>query len=230
MSQQYPQEPGYGPPQQPGWGTPQQQPTQWGAPHQQQPGWGAPSPPPPKKNSTGKIVGIGCAGVVALFVIIGIFSAALGGGSDDSSSKGSTASSEATTEDSGTGDDKTAEAEQEEPTEEAPPESPVKVTAKKTAFTKSILADGSNYTSVLVTIANNGDEQVDVNPLYFTITDTDGTKHTAELAADENQIDTVDLAPGENVSGTITGKGKFTAKYVTYTDGLLGDSLRADVP
>lgn len=232
MSQQYPQEPGFGPPQQPGWGTPPQQPTQWGAPHQQpQPGWGAPPPPqPPKKSSTGKIVGIGCAGVFALFVIIGVIGAAVGGGSDDSS-KGSTVSADATTQDTGTGDDKAAEAEaeKEEPAEEAAPESPVRVTAKETVFTKSILADGSDYTSVLVTITNNGDEQVDVNPLYFTITDSKGTKHTAELAADENQIDTVDLAPGENVSGTITGKGKFTAKYVTYTDGLFGESVRADV-
>lgn len=218
MSQQYPQEPGHGQPQQPGWGAPHQQ---------QQPGWGAPPPPqPPKKTSTGKIIGLGCAGVVALLIIIGIFGAALGGGSDDSS-KGSTVSAEPTLTDDGAAAD--AEAEKEEHTEEPAPESPVKVTAKTTSFAKSILAEDSNYTSVLVTITNNSDESIDVNPLHFTITDTKGTKHTAELAADENQIDTVDLAPGENVSGTITGKGKFTAEYVTYTDGFLGDSLRADV-
>ncbi|WP_241563246.1 hypothetical protein [Streptomyces sp. E1N211] len=68
-----------------------------------------------------------------------------------------------------------------------------------------------------------------MNPLYFTITDTDGTKHTVELGVDEEQIDTVDLAPGENISGTVTGKGTFTPKYVTYTDGLLGDPVRVNV-
>jgi hypothetical protein len=78
-----------------------------------------------------------------------------------------------------------------------PAPAPVKVTAKKTGFSKSILAQDRNYTSVLVTVTNNSDDKVDVNPLYFT--------------------------------GTITGKGTFTPKYVTYTDGLLGDSLRADV-
>lgn len=216
MSQQYPQQPGWGQqpqqqPQQPGWGGPQQ------------PGWGAP-PPPPKKNSSGKNIGIGCAGVFALLVVIGIVGAALGGGTDDdSSSKGSTVSSEPTATDEPAGKDKAAEA------EEPAPEAPVKVTAKATAFAPSILAEGSNYTSVLVTVTNKSDEPIDVNPLYFEITDSKGTKHSAELAADERQIDTVELAPGENVSGTITGKGKFVAKTVTYTDGLLGEPLRVDV-
>lgn len=220
MSQQYPQEPGYG--------YPQQQPTQWGAPHQQQqPGWGAPPPQPPKKTSTGKIVGICIAAVFALFVIIGIFGAALSDGGSDDSSKGSTVSSEPTAADDPAGEDPAAEVE--EPAEEPAPASPVKVTAKTTPFAPSILADGSNYTSVKVTIKNDSDDTISVNPLYFAITDSKGTKHTAELAADENQIDTVKLAPGENVSGTITGKGKFTAEYVTYTDGLLGEPLRADV-
>ncbi|MFZ3495038.1 DUF4352 domain-containing protein [Streptomyces sp. 5.8] len=107
--------------------------------------------------------------------------------------------------------------------------SAVVVVAKNTKFKKSILADGSNYTSLSVTITNNSAKTINVNPLYFTITDTNGTKHVSELAADENQIDTVDLAPGENITGTITGKGAFTAKTVTYTDGLIGDSVRANV-
>lgn len=66
--QQYPQ------PQQPGWGG------------QQQPGYGAPQfqPQPPKKSNAGKIIGFGCLGVVALFVLIGIIAAVAGGGSDNS--------------------------------------------------------------------------------------------------------------------------------------------------
>jgi hypothetical protein len=212
LSQQYPQQPGWGGPQQPGWGTP--------------------PPPPPKKNSTGKTIGLGCAGVFALLVIIGIIGAALGGGSDDSSSKGSTVSSGATAKDNGADEDTEAEAEaeQEEPAEEEPePDLPVKVTAKETAFAPSILADGSNYTSVKVTVTNNSDDTISVNPLYFAITDSKGTKHSHKLAADENQIDTVKLAPGENVSGSITGEGKFTPEYVTYTDSWLGDSVRVAV-
>ncbi|MFE6284331.1 hypothetical protein [Streptomyces sp. NPDC057877] len=39
----------------------------------------------------------------------------------------------------------------------------------------------------------------------------------------------MDLAPGENISGTVTGKGTFKPRYVTYPDGLLGDPVRTDV-
>ncbi|MGW5609372.1 hypothetical protein ACWEWI_25355 [Streptomyces sp. NPDC003753] len=75
MSQQhYPQ-------QQPGWDG-QQQPN-WSGP--QQPGYGTPpfQPQPPKKSKAGKIVGFGCLGIVALFILGGIV-AAVGGGSSDS--------------------------------------------------------------------------------------------------------------------------------------------------
>ena len=210
MSQQYPQ--------QPGWGQP---------PHPQQPGWGTP-PPPPKKKPVGMFIGLGCLGIVVLFVILGAIGAVIG--SDDKASKGTSVST----------DDKNVEAEKkddtpaaedkpaEEPKEEAAPESDVKIVAKKTAFTPSILADGSSYTSVKVTITNNSDEQISINVLYFEITDSKGTKHDAELGVDENQIDTVDLAPGENVSGSITSKGKFTPTHVTYTQ-FLEDPVRVAV-
>lgn len=193
MSQQYPQQP-Y-PPQQPGW-----------------------TPPPPKKNSVGKYIGLGCAGIIGLFIAIGIISAiaSSGGDSNDSSTATATTSTPAASK----------AAEKDTAVDEKPA---VAVTAKKTTFAKTILADGSNYTSVLVTITNNSSDTISVNPLYITITDTTGAKHTAELGVDEKQIDTVKLAPGENVSGVVTGEGKFTAKYVTYTDGLIGDSVRANV-
>lgn len=198
MSQQHPQQP-Y-PPQQPGW-TP---------------------PPPPKKNSTGKIIGIGCAGIIGLFIMIGIISAVVSNSDNNGNPTAKTSTPAASQKATASQEETAAE-------EEQPAKTAIAITAKKTTFAKSILASGSNYTSVLVTVTNNSDEPIDVNPLYFTITDADGTKHTAELGADENQISTVTLASGENVSGTITGKGKFTAKYVTYTDGLIGESMRADV-
>lgn len=69
MSQQYPQQPNQPyPPQQPG--------------HPQQPGYGGPAPQPPKKRSVGKMAGLGCAGIIALFFIAGV---AMSGGGDDSS-------------------------------------------------------------------------------------------------------------------------------------------------
>jgi cytoskeletal protein RodZ len=217
MSQQQPQHPAWGEPQQQGWAGPQQQ---------TQPGWGAPAPQPPKKNNAGKIVGFGCLGIIGIFVLIGIVGAIASDSDSDTSGKGTSVTAEATPE---AEKDDAAAPEKDEPAEEPAPEAPVKVTAKKTAFAPSILADGSNYTSVRLTITNNSDETISVNPLYFAITDSKGTKHTAELGMDEGQIDTVELAPGENVSGTVTGKGKFTAEYVTYTDSWFGDPIRADV-
>ncbi|MET9987676.1 hypothetical protein [Streptomyces rochei] len=69
---------------------------------------------------------------------------------------------------------------------------------------------------------------MEVNPLYFAITDTNGTRHTFVLAADENQSDTVDLAPGENVSSTVTVKDPCTPQYVTFTDRGRGDLIRVN--
>ncbi|MDI9889442.1 DUF4352 domain-containing protein [Streptomyces sp. HNM0645] len=133
--------------------------------------------------------------------------------------------------DSGSGKGASSAPAQNGPRSEQPKEgdTPVDLVARKTAFTPGVLHDDGDYTSVLVTVSNNGDKEISVNPLYFSLTDTAGTKHTAALAVDKNQIGTVKLAPGEKASGTITGKGDFTARYVTYTDGILGDPVRATV-
>ncbi|MFF5596636.1 DUF4352 domain-containing protein [Streptomyces althioticus] len=196
-------------------------------PYPQPPGYGfpgSPPPPPAKKRRFLRFAGFGCAGVLGLVVVI----AALSASGDDSGDGGNTAADSSVSASAGAKENNTKES---SPKKKEAQEGggPVKVTAERAEFSKSILADGSDYTSVRVTVVNDGDDEVSVNPLYFTITDTDGTKHTAELGVDEEQIDTVDLAPGENISGTVTGKGTFTPKYVTYTDGLLGDPMRADV-
>ncbi|MFE1872882.1 DUF4352 domain-containing protein [Streptomyces sp. NPDC059496] len=195
---------------------------QFPAPGQPQPGVGYPPPQQPQKSSAGKIVGFSCLGIVGLIVLLAVVGAVLGGGSGDKTAKESSPPAAATSA--------PADAPGAKPSS-APPEkkSAVEVAAKKTQFKKSVIAQDDDYTSVSVTITNNSSDAINVNPLYFAITDTNGTKHTAELGADENQIATVELAPGENVTGTITGKGSFTAKTVTYTDGLIGKAVRADL-
>ena len=70
------------PPQQPGWGNGGQQP--YGQPPFQ--------PQPPKKRSVGKVVGLGCLGIVGLFVVIVIIVTAVGGGSGNNDSSGSSKS------------------------------------------------------------------------------------------------------------------------------------------
>ncbi|MGW4237353.1 DUF4352 domain-containing protein [Streptomyces sp. NPDC004749] len=196
-------------------------------PHQ--PNWGQ-QPPAPKKAGAGKIIGFSCLGIVGLFILIGILASLVGGGGDDASSASGNSDPAATQPSRpDTADDRTDDDKADEPKEEPAEDAPVKITAKKTAFKASIIADGTDFTSVQVTITNDSEKEISVNPLYFSITDTNGSKHTAELGADENQIDTVDLAPGENLTGTVTGKGDFTPKYVTYTDGLFSDGVRGNV-
>lgn len=187
----------------------------------QQPGWGQ-QPPPPRKRKTGKIIGFGCLGIVGLIVLIAVISMVASGGDDGNESP--------TTKPSATqGEAKKDEPKEESKEEESAEKAPVTVTAKAVAFKKSVLAQGDDYTSVQVTITNNSKSDIEVNPLYVTITDTDGGKHTVELGVDEDQLDAMTLAPGENATGTVTAKGTFDAKYVTYTDGLIGDSVRGDV-
>ncbi|MFD6971595.1 DUF4352 domain-containing protein [Streptomyces sp. NPDC059949] len=187
------------------------------------PGYGYPPPPQaPKKSNAGKIVGFSCLGIVGFVFLIGVLGVLLGGESSNKEAKEPAAPPAAVASQPA----KTPEAKAS--ATPAKKQAAVAVTAKKTAFKASILAQG-DYTSVSVTVTNNSGKAINVNPLYFAITDTNGTKHAAELAVDENQIDTVELAPGENVTGVISGKGAFTAKTVTYTDGLIGDSVRADV-
>ncbi|MEU6575867.1 DUF4352 domain-containing protein [Streptomyces sp. NPDC046805] len=218
MSQSQPQYPP--PPQQPG----QPQPG-WGSPQQ---GWGV-QPQPPKKSGAGKIVGFGCLGVVALFVLLAVMGAVMSGGDGKYDDKGSAPKGAAPTAAASAKNGTAKKSDTSDRSEPAAKAAPVRITAKKTAFSKTILADSGNYTSVALTITNNSRKKVSVNPLYFAITDTDGTKHTAELGVDDKQIATADLAPGENISGTVTGKGRFTPKYVTFTEDLFGDPIRTDV-
>ncbi len=215
MSNQFPP-PGQQP--QPGYGYPQP-----GQP--QQPGWGYPPPPQaPKKSNAGKIVGFSCLGIVGFIVFLGIVGALLGGESSTKAGKEPAGPAPAASSSAPT------KAPEPAPSSAKPEKkAAVVVTATKATFKPSILANG-DYTSVSVTVTNNSGKEISVNPLYFAITDTNGTKHSAELAVDENQIDTVKLAPGENLTGVITGKGAFTAKSVTYQEGLISrETFRADV-
>ncbi|MGA5069178.1 DUF4352 domain-containing protein [Streptomyces exfoliatus] len=214
------QPPQYGPPQTPppGWGPPPGQPYPGG------PG-GPYGPPPPKKGlGAGAIIaiigGVILLGLILLFVLVALVVP------DDSTTGDKPKAGQKTSAPAKATPSSEAPAKSEEPAADAP----VKVTASKTTFKASVLHDGTTaYTSVKVTVRNDSDKKISINPLYFSITDNTGSKHTAELGMDKDQIDTVDLAPGENIAGVITGEGKFTAAYVTYTDGLFGDGVRGNV-
>ncbi|MDF2711088.1 MAG: NdaS [Nonomuraea muscovyensis] len=197
------------------------QPPQYGPPQTPPPGWGPPpgqpnpggpyGPPPPKKGlGAGAIIAI-IGGVILLGLILLVVLVAL-----------------VVPDDSTTGDKPKAGQKTSAPAKAAPPAlsskppatkkpappaGPVQVSARKTPFAPTILHREGDYTSVKVTVTNNGDKKISVNPLYFSITDSTGEKHGATLGMDEGQIDTVDLAPGEKVTGTVTGKGAWTPAY-----------------
>ncbi|WP_329041660.1 DUF4352 domain-containing protein [Streptomyces sp. NBC_00178] len=192
---------------------------------------GGPLPQAPQRprrqegRRAGRIVGFSCLGVVGLVLVFAIGSAALLGGGEDPAPRGpepaATASAAAAGNDS--------DAEPEGQATSRPAAGPVTLAVTRTGFHGSALADGTDYTSVRVTVTNNGGTVIGVDPLYFSLTGTDGSKHPAEPAVDENRIATVELAPGENVTGTVTGKGTFTPAYVTFVDGIGGGSVRGEV-
>lgn len=105
----------------------------------------------------------------------------------------------------------------------------VTLTAKPAPFKPTVLHRGGDYTSVLVTLTNRGTKELSVNPLYFKVTDSTGGVHRPELGMDEQQIETVAIAAGEHITGTVTVKGKLTVASVTFTDGAFGQSVRASV-
>ncbi|WP_405980899.1 DUF4352 domain-containing protein [Streptomyces sp. NBC_00158] len=221
-----PQQP-YG--QQPGYGYPQQPPA-----YGQQPpppyGYAAP-PPPPKKSNAGKIIGFGCGGIVLLSLVLFACGAVVTGATKSGNKKdtGITVPSAPAPSAPNAAPMQPAPGNSEAPAGTADKNADVVLTASATAFRPSVLAQGSDYTSVKVTIVNNAAKEVDVNVFYFEVTAEDGTRKQIELAASEDQIDTVKLAKGEKATGTITVKGKVTAKTVTFRNGFIGKTYTAPV-
>ncbi|WP_338044136.1 DUF4352 domain-containing protein [Nocardiopsis xinjiangensis] len=156
---------------------------------QAHPPGGGYAPPPPAP--WGKILGIGC-GVALLLMLVagGCMAAAMFTVTDDSPNA------------EGPG--------VEEPgTSEMPPLEDTDVTAESTEFEPSPLYTGGEYTSVEVSVVNNGQEQLDVNPLYFTMIDQEGQNHSSRtgVGMDDNEIGTEKLSPGQATSGAVTVEG-----------------------
>ncbi|CAM3623595.1 hypothetical protein GCM10009799_06140 [Nocardiopsis rhodophaea] len=173
-------------------------------------------PPEPKKSKAWLWGCLGCGGAALVLLLVGGGCMAILGNSAEEVLKDGSSNSAPSGGDGGS--------------DEAAEDGPVKIEAESTEFTPSVLHNGGDFTSVKVTVSNNGDENVDVNAAYFSITDTDGTKHDATkgMIEDENAIESVTLAPDENVSGVITGEGSFTPASVTF-DIPFGETIKVDV-
>lgn len=108
---------------------------------------------------------------------------------------------------------------------------PIKLVAKRAHAAKSVLSSGGSLSCVKVTVTNQTKKNVEVNPLYFSLTDTGGTKHDTSQALGEyeGQIDTTTLAPHEKATGLVCGKGRFTPRVVAMTNPLFSEAARAQV-
>lgn len=158
-------------------------------------------------------------GSVAGLVLIGGISSAASGGGDEKTASPAVVSTEKPSDEK---TDKPAK-------KEKKAETPIKLSGVVVPFKAGPLSDGGKHTAVKITLVNDSDDSVSVNPLYFTITDTNGTKHPTELGEMSDTLHHIEVAPGENVSGVITGKGDFQPKYVTFTENGFGEALRGNV-
>ncbi|WP_278266249.1 hypothetical protein [Nocardia sp. AG03] len=105
----------------------------------------------------------------------------------------------------------------------------MRITASAAAFVPGVFDKGVPATAVLVLVENtSADKVVKVNPLYFSITDSEGGKHSVELGLADDQIGAEDLQPGEKIEGTIAAEGSFTAAKVTFKP-LIGANVTVNV-
>ncbi|MEE2044084.1 DUF4352 domain-containing protein [Nocardiopsis tropica] len=155
---------------------------------------------PARPTPWGKIIGIGC-GVLLLLLLLGggcTAIALISAGVGDRATEGS---GERAPGDEGLTETRGAE-----------------VTAGETDFEPSPLYAEGVYTSVAVSVTNSGEEQLDVNPLYFSIVDEEGSVHSTSeaIGMDANELGAQTLAPGQTTSGAITVEGRVDAARVVF--------------
>ncbi|WKV71153.1 DUF4352 domain-containing protein [Streptomyces sp. PCS3-D2] len=174
--------------------------------------------------STGAKVGIGCGAIVGALVLMSGCAAILGAGSGNA-----TGGERQTRATAPSGASSASTEAKPAPTKEKNETPPVTLTAEKAVFKPTALHDGSDYTAVQVTVVNNSDDTVSVNPLYFEVTDSDGVKHSAEIFGADDNLQAVKLYKGEKVTGTITLKGKITPAKVYFRKSGFGTTYSAPV-
>lgn len=178
--------------------------------HGTQPGYG---PPGEKRTPWGKIVGIGC-GVLLLLLLVGGGCTAVGLFLAQSRTPTVGAPE---TDDSG-------------PLRHEKETVGAEVTAGRTEFEPGPLYTSGEYTSVDVSVRNEGEGSLDVNPLYFSVVDVSGTLHsTAEaIGMDARELDAGTLVPGQSMSGVITVQGLVEADRVVF-EPFYGEPVESPV-
>ncbi|CAL9383118.1 hypothetical protein SUDANB121_01109 [Nocardiopsis dassonvillei] len=157
--------------------------------------------PQESRTRWGRILGIGC-GVLLLLLLVGGGCTAVG--LFMAQSRPPTMGAPGT-------DDSGPLRYEEEPVE-------AEVTAGRTEFEPGPLYTSGDYTSVDVSVRNEGEGSLDVNPLYFSVIDASGALHsTAEaIGMDARELDAGTLVPGQSTSGVITVQGLVEADRVVF--------------
>ncbi|OLT24200.1 hypothetical protein BJF83_06840 [Nocardiopsis sp. CNR-923] len=195
-----------------------------GAPYYGEPGYAPPPPgdplygPPPRQGmSTGGKVALaigGSAGLIVIVVLVIAIAANL--------FYGGSVSPEAPVAQPSAGE--------EAPAASAPAEEPaavqgVTMTATDAGTTGDALDGSAVYTVVDVEIVNDSSESIEVNPIYFTMTLSDGSAvndWADTLFADIEPITAGSIAPGGSTSGQIAVVGEVEIVQVELGD-LIGE-------
>lgn len=132
------------------------------------------------------------------------------------------------------------------PEEEEPTETPEPSTEGKASITALSIVDpdepgllyspeeGKHLVSIEVVIENKSDESISVNPLDANLIDNQGFVTMVELGSSDthDQIETLDLYPGERIQGWISFKiedGASPAKLKYELDMWTGETLEANL-
>ncbi|MFC0037111.1 hypothetical protein [Actinomadura rayongensis] len=104
-----------------------------------------------------------------------------------------------------------------------------RVPIKRVRAPRSVLGDGGALSCAKVSVTNQTTRNLQVNPLYFSLTDSGGAKHTADSALGErqDQIATPTRAPKEKVIGFVRARGRFLSEIIATTHPLFSEAARA---
>lgn len=163
-------------------------------------------PPQPTPTPWGRVLGITCSVLLVLLLLGGACTAVVlfVVGTGDTTAQGP----------QGTESDE----------DDAVPPEGAELTAAETGFEPSPFYEEGEYTSVEVSVGNLGEEDFDVNPLYFRVVDAQGEEHdTADaIAMDDNEIEARPLPPGQSISGTVTVEGDIDPETLVFEPFHMG--------
>lgn len=184
--------------------------------------------PPKKKRGIGKILALGCGGLLVLLVVIIIIVVAASGGSDNGDSSSAPADDPGATEQqegSPEGEEEAPAEGGEETAEGVPEDSDYDITIDSVERTTTIGPEGlqeeaqGEYIVIEVSFTNNGSEAVDLDSDAFKLQSTDGTSY--EGSTDSTYMENSLIYETVNPGNTYTGAIAYDVPEGTEVDSLV---------